>query len=231
MIIGIAGRKQSGKNTVANIINGEFLKKQELVRDYKIDNQGQLVINTTDAQGNEGWGVFDVTRRDEEFKRYAELEIWPYVKIYHFADPLKLMAMNLFDLEEKQVYGSNDDKNTSTPYGKTAREFLQYLGTDVMRKIKDTVWVDYTIKLIQQENSKISIIPDVRFPNEVNAIKKAGGIVVRLTRDPYKDKHECESSLDKSVFDWSKFDIVIENHETNIEKLQSDTTNLLRGVL
>lgn len=231
MIIGIAGRKQSGKNTVANIINGEFLKNKELIQDYKIDQDGQLVIKTTDANSQEGWGIFDVTRRDNNFKSYAELEIWPYVKIYHFADPLKAMAMELFDLTEKQVYGSNDDKNTMTPYGKTSREFLQYLGTDVMRKIKDSIWVDYTIKLIKDENSEISIIPDVRFPNEVKAIKEADGVVVRLTRDPYKSKHECESSLDKDTFDWRTFDKVINNHDTSIEKLKSDVIDLMKGML
>ena len=103
-------------------------------------------------------------------------------KIYHFADPLKAMAIDLFDLSPTQVYGTDEDKNTVTPYlaqdaalkGKDVldnihmtREFLQYFGTDVMRSIKDTVWVDYTIKKIKQEQSSVAIIPDVRFPNEV----------------------------------------------------------------
>ena len=41
-----------------------------------------------------------------------------------------------------------------------------------MRSIKDTMWVDYTIKKIKQEQSSVAIIPDVRFPNEVHAIKE-----------------------------------------------------------
>ena len=69
MIIGISGRKQSGKNTVANIINGEILKERNLIDDYKINDQGQLVIKTRDANQVD-WGVLDVTRKDEAFSEY-----------------------------------------------------------------------------------------------------------------------------------------------------------------
>ena len=105
MIIGISGRKQSGKNTVANIINGEILKERNLIDDYKINDQGQLVIKTRDANQVEGWGVLDVTRKDEAFSEYADTQIWPYVKIYHFADYLKSICINLFGLSYQNVYG------------------------------------------------------------------------------------------------------------------------------
>jgi len=127
----------------------------------------------------------------------------------------------LFDLEPKQVYGTDDDKNTPTKYGKTAREFLQTFGTDIMRSIKDTVWVDYTIKKITQEQSSVAIIPDVRFPNEVDAIHNAGGIVIRLTRDVFSDSHKCESALDADKFDWNKFDYTINNNETVFELIRT----------
>ena len=234
-IIGIAGRKQAGKNTVANYINGSILQSLDMISDFEIGNNGELEIKTKDSSGTEGWGVFDVTRKDEEFISYAENALFPYVKIYHFADPLKAMAIDLFDLSPTQVYGTDEDKNTSTPYpaqdaalkGKdvldnihmTAREFLQYFGTDVMRSIKDTVWVDYTIKKIKQEQSSVAIIPDVRFPNEVLAIKNAGGIVIRLDRNVYNDSHKCESALDPENFDWSQFDYVIKNNNSSLGDL------------
>ena len=165
-----------------------------------------------------GWGIFDITRKDADFVSYAEQELWPHVKLYHFADPLKELCINLFDLSPSQVYGTDEDKNTKTPYGKTAREFLQYFGTDVMRSIKDSVWVDYTLKVIKQEQPSVALIPDVRFPNEIDAIHKAGGVVIRLTRDVYSDKHKCESALDRENFDWSKFDYTIDN-DTNVADL------------
>ena len=89
MIIGISGRKQSGKNTTANIINGEILKSRGMVSDYKITDNGELSIYTQDSNGAYGWGILDVTRKDEAFVSYAEKEMWPHVKLYHFADALK----------------------------------------------------------------------------------------------------------------------------------------------
>lgn len=218
-IIGISGRKQSGKNTVANYINGDILSHHGMIKEFKINHDGQLEIKTSNSQGVVGWGIFDVTRKDADFINYAEKAIWPYVKVYHFADYLKKICIDLFDLTHDQVYGSDDDKNTMTNYDMTAREFLQYFGTNVMRKIKDAIWVDYTIKNIIAENSLVALVPDVRFPNEIDAIHKAGGIVVRLTRDTYASEHECEAALDEDKFHWDKFDLVVDNKNTSIEEL------------
>lgn len=219
-IIGISGRKQSGKNTVANIISGDILFSLGMVNEYGVNDSGNLVIKTKDRNGNSGWGIFDLLRKDEDFISYADANIWPYVKIYHFADYLKRICVDLFDLTEKQVYGTDDDKNTNTPYDMTAREFLQYFGTEVMRKIKDTIWVDVTIKTILKEQSSVSIIPDVRFPNEVEAIHNAGGIVIRLNRDMLHSKHECESALDEDVYSWDVFDHVIDNSNCSVQELK-----------
>jgi hypothetical protein len=66
-IIGISGRKQAGKNTVANIIHGIVLKKQELIEDWNIGKNGELLILTSDSDGVTAWGEFDVSRKDDGF--------------------------------------------------------------------------------------------------------------------------------------------------------------------
>lgn len=232
-IIGISGRKQAGKNTAANYINGKILQDLKMVEDFYIDNNGQLVIKTTNSSGQSDFGIFDVTRKDETFVQYAERELWPYIKVYHFADPLKEMSVDLFNLNPENIYGNDEQKNQSTdliwenmpcnPSNKegkiTYREFLEYFGTTIIRKIYYDVWAKFTIKRINRENSSIAIIPDVRFPNEVLAIKAAGGKVIRLTRDKFNSNAEAESALDKDVFDWSQFDAVIENNDISIKEL------------
>jgi len=231
-IIGISGRKQAGKNTVANYINGCVLKTRQMVNDFYIDEQGQLVINTEDSSGASGYGIFDVTRKDGAFVEYAEKELWPYIKVYHFADPLKDMAINLFGLNPKHVYGSNEDKNMVTELewkhiplsnkkagSPTVREFLEHFGTKIIRKIKNDAWSRFSLNKIITEGSEIAIVPDVRFPNEVDAIKDEGGIVIRLTRDVFNSDAEAEKALDKEVFDWNKFDLVIDNQNMALEEL------------
>lgn len=232
-IIGIAGRKQAGKNTVANYINGHVLKHKNMINDFAIDSNGMLVVNTQDITGQSGFGIFDVTRKDSIFVDYAERDLWPYVKVYHFADPLKEMAVGLFGLKPSEVYGSDDQKNLVTninwesmpdcPPDKagpmTNREFLEHFGTKIVRKIKRDAWSEYAINKVVAEQSEIAIIPDVRFPNEVESIQKNGGIVIRLTRNAFNSNAEAEKALDKENFDWKKFDLVIDNHAMSLTDL------------
>jgi len=85
----------------------------------------------------------------------------------------------------------------------TARHVLQFVGTEVFRKMYHNVWVDATIRKIKAESPKIALIADCRFPNEVMGIKEAGGTVVRLTRAPFEgqDEHASETSLNPDKFD------------------------------
>ena len=59
----------------------------------------------------------------------------------------------------------------------TAREFMQFFGTDIMRNIYEPIWIKSTIKKIQREQSELAIIADVRFPNEADVIKDAINII------------------------------------------------------
>jgi hypothetical protein len=231
-IIGISGRKQAGKNTVANYINGDILKQREMITDFYIDENGKLIVQTVDNSGQSGYGELDVTRKDKVFLEYANKELWPYIKVYHFADPLKDMAINLFGLNPNHVYGNDNDKNTTTDLewkhipsstkksgNPTVREFLEHFGTKIVRKIKFDAWSSYSINRISSEGSALAIVPDVRFPNEVEAIKSQGGIVIRLTRDSFGSDAEAEKALDKDVFDWNNFDIVIDNASMTLDEL------------
>jgi hypothetical protein len=114
----------------------------------------------------------------------------------------------------------------------SVREFLQKLGTEAMRDgLHTNVWVnalfaDYNItgynykgcenKVIQGEWEYPNwIITDMRFPNEMDAIKERGGITIRVVRphgytNPhtgvYKEMplsyHPSETALDEATFDY-----------------------------
>ena len=65
---------------------------------------------------------------------------------------------------------------------------------------------------------KIAIIADCRFPNEVQAVKDAGGIVVKLTRNPHNSDHTSETALDVSNYDHNNFDLVLNNDNISIDE-------------
>lgn len=227
VIIGIAGKKQSGKNTSANFFHGKILKKINAIQDFKITDFGQLIVQTSNMSGEVGWGEFDVTRKDNDFVQYAEENMWPYVKLYNFADTLKWMCMELFNIPYQCVNGTDEQKNQVQEHllwenmprteatikngPMTAREFMQLLGTNIMRKIYQGIWVENTIKRIKREKSSLAIIADVRFPNEVEAILKNGGSVIKLNRNSDTSSHESEKALDPENFDQSKFAAIIDN--------------------
>jgi hypothetical protein len=258
-VIGISGRKQAGKNTTANILHGLALKNHSLAQDWNIGDVGDLNVLTHDIAGNLGWGGLDVTRKDREFVEYAEMNMWPYVKLYSFADSLKSMCTELFDIPHHCVWGTDDQKNTPQEhllwenmpgvisveendlYGDvdplllgltvhtsgpmTAREFMQFLGTDVMRKMYGPIWINSCVKKILREQSELAIIADIRFPNEAEAIEKIGGELWRLNRVPFgDDTHSSEIALDDYPFK-----TVIDNADKSIKDL-IESVMKLRGI-
>jgi hypothetical protein len=118
----------------------------------------------------------------------------------------------------------------------TPRFALQQLGTEWGRRCYDNVWVDYILRVHKElqlggcyydekfglrgwmtlENAKPKtdvVAADVRFLNEISAIQKAGGAVIRVIRPgpmPARiDKHPSEQEA-LQIHD-SRFDYVIDN--------------------
>ena len=66
----------------------------------------------------------------------------------------------------------------------TPRWVLQYWGTEVCRQgFHDDVWIASLENKLRKSKDNI-VISDVRFPNEIKAIHRAGGIVVWVQRGP-----------------------------------------------
>ena len=159
-------------------------------------------------------------------------------KIYNFADPLKNLCIDILGLEYRQCYGSDEDKNQLVNCywdnkQLTAREVLQIVGTDMFRKMQNHVWSNATIRQILREQPNLAIIADCRFPNEVSAIKNVGGIVIKLTRNPYNSNHTSEIALDSDQYDQSLFDLVIDNENMTITEQNKVIYEFLhfRGIL
>ena len=162
------------------------------------------------------------------------------IKIYNFADPLKKLCMEVLGLTEDQCYGTDENKNEAvdcywpgTDKQMTSREVLQYVGTDVFRSMQNDVWAAATIRLIQKETSRLSLIADCRFPNEVDAVKNAGGMVIKLNRNLYQSTHASETALDDNNYDQSNFDLVISNLEGSVAEKNEIIKNFLinKGIL
>lgn len=272
-LLGISGKKQSGKNTSANYIVGLFLKSLKITKNFSIDNSGRLII--TDIFGNTTYnGILDINSRNPNFLEFAEENIFPFVKIYSFADILKRsVCIDILGLTEEQCFGSDEQKNSLTsllwedmpriydnkkrydlviqsspdlaeltisgqgadiilyhkPGPMTAREVMQYVGTEIFRKMYNNVWVEATIKQIQKDAPSMAIISDVRFPNEVEGILSSDipNNIIRFTRNPNKNKdvHDSEIALDNYNFNKC---IIIDNKDMTIDQQNNNIHVLLK---
>lgn len=99
---------------------------------------------------------------------------------HRFAGPLKDMLRAL-GLSEEQVDGNLKEVPCALLGGKTPRWAAQSLGTEWGREmISPTLWVDAWAAKVDVSPVPV-VCDDVRFPNEVYAVKQRGGIVVRIT--------------------------------------------------
>jgi hypothetical protein len=181
------------------------------------------------------------TTCSEFVEKYFNAIIEPFnsAKIYNFADPLKQdICINILGLTEYQCYGTDDQKNELVDCywdnkQLTAREVMQMVGTDMFRTMQKNIWSSATIRKIQNEKPKLAIIADCRFPNEVDAVKDAGGIVIKLTRNPHNSYHTSEIALDPNNFDQSNFDLVVDNRNMSIDEQNTSLMLFLqnKGIL
>ena len=230
-ILAFSAKKQGGKTTASNFLFGVALMQLEQIDHFSMSETGKLVVPAAGGKYMELDLASTPRALHPQMMDFMRNNVWPAIKTYNFADPLKDYCIRLFGLTWEQCYGTDEDKNTPTTLKwenmpikvknksgfMSAREVLQYWGTEVMRSIDDDIWVKSTLRQIESESPQIALIGDARFPNEVEGIQKAGGKVLRLTRNSEStDKHKSETALDKEKFDWEKFDAILDNSVCSI---------------
>lgn len=233
-ILAFAGSKQAGKSTCSNFLHGYQLRAHQVVENFGITEQGKLFVNTNvlDENGRETKTdtFLDTSRLDEDFVEWAMYNMWPFVKKYSFADSLKQLCITLFGIKYEQVYGSEAYKTQQVSHlrwenmptrskkkkgAMTVRDFMQYFGTDICRKMYAPVWVNRCINDIEIEQPLIAIIDDCRFENEIRAIQEVGGKVIGLTRKPFEDSHSSERVIEDNI---DILDAVIDNQDMSIDE-------------
>lgn len=150
-IIGINGRAQHGKDTVAGILHDlygyerisfadqlrSFIYRQDL---YTPD--GESICTLVDSLG------WDIAKRE-----------FPYI-----------------------------------------RKVQQTTGTDAGRALDPNLWVNAAFR--NAPTGKLLVVPDMRFPNEYDAVTSRGGITWRVHRPdvPAVREHISETALDDHAF-------------------------------
>jgi len=184
MIISIAGKIGSGKDTIANIFQCLWLEEHFL-------NQGKHV-NFSANNFNDLISLFE--REYRLIGRY---------NVIRFADKIKLMVSSLLSvplikLEDREFKETSlgEKWNNLTP-----RVILQLLGTECGRNIiHPDIWVNSTLSHIK--NNEDYIIPDLRFKNEYNALKKLNSYMIKVIKyDIIDNNHNSENDIN-DITEW-----------------------------
>ena len=216
-IIGFAGHSQAGKDTGCNFILAIKLAELGISKSSRLTDTGTIEVTDIfdESVSGQEWMPFKAPHVDVE--HLFKSELGQFVKIYSFAHKLKQLCVDVLGIDEELVFGNNEQKNTKTNIKwpvvymddktsnkgcMTVREVLQYVGTDIFRRIDLDIWAKSCIKQVKLDQPELALISDVRFENEVKAIQDAGGFVVGLTRSPFKkplEDHISEISPQKCL--------------------------------
>lgn len=137
----------------------------------------------------------------------------------------EIIGRELFMLDDDVLYGDSPKREEILPlWGKSPRQILQIVGTDLFRNNFDKdFWVKTTVPYIEDflEAGEAVVVSDCRFPNEVDTIKKMGGYTCRIVRSDQKTKdlHESETALDNYEAD---FRLVAASGQLDSLKNQAD---------
>ena len=139
------------------------------------------------------------------------------VLVTHYADLLKYICKTFFRWD-----GQKDEKG---------RTLLQYVGTDVIRTKEPDYWVAFITDMLYffEDQWDYVLIPDTRFPNEIDYLKNAGFDVlyIRVIRENFESplteeqqKHPSETALDDYEADVLLYnDSTLDNLKYSVERL------------
>lgn len=235
MIIGFCGQAGSGKDTSA-----DFLVKNDLfVKVAFADPLKRICQEVYDFTDDQMWGPS--SSRNAPDLRYRRR-------------PNESLNEAIANDIDQEVLGIDRGPMFLTP-----RYALQQLGTEWGRNCYDNTWVDLALRIAKRlgegghtynfrrglsscsfvgedaagahDRLKRSVvISDVRFKNEIDAIKKAGGYVIKLLRgeglEGTAGQHKSETEL--QGIPPESFDFIIDNREWTLDQLESRLHNLVQ---
>lgn len=151
------------------------------------------------------------------------------VLVIHYGDAVKWVLRDFFNWDGKK--------------DAVGRTLLQMVGTDIVRARHPNFWTGIVVGLIQAfeptSNFDVAIIPDARFPNEVDIslenLKNCVSVRIERTNEdgtPWinpiltedQRKHPSETSLDVFAFDY-----IVHNDE-GLDTLRESAQTLLKDL-
>lgn len=230
-LIAIHGRAGHGKDVSAKIIQILTMFPQmptdkvvkEIVKNKEFANTDYEIKKFADKLKDIVCLLIGCSRKDLECRDFKEA---PLPEEWWVWEVESQFGKYIFTTEREAVEshgGYYKPKLIKT----TPRLLCQSIGTNCFRDIiHPATWVLSLFSDYKEHSNWI--ISDMRFPNEFEAVKKRGGLCVKIIRNIEipKDEHYSEKALD----DEDRWDYIIENNGT-LEDLVENIRKFVREAL
>lgn len=215
MIIGIAGKMRSGKDTLADILQYHYwngLDGPVSYSSYKLmGTYNKFKIRKfADPIKDIICDLLGVDRHTLEYNEFKNKNLGENWKAY---------GLTMYPGDKDHIFSSHEQRDAFIKREKidhsyvlwereyTPRDLMQIIGTEFFRnQLHPNTWINAVLKDYRPDISNW-IISDVRFINEAEAIKDRGGFIIRITRDTelrFPELWEEFQSQDK-YDEWDEF--------------------------
>lgn len=205
-LIGLMGKKGSGKDSAADALCDEGW--------MRVAFADGLYTEVAEAFGV---SVEFLSHRDGKESPSSQLTLSRCKNDTFYSLALRILT-------EEQKYGNCKGgwlfNHLAGQFVLSPRKVLQLWGTEFRRAQSDTYWTDQVLARSSLAEWQKIVVTDVRFENEVEAIHRAGGKILRVVRpaNPYWTPGETHAS--EKLADTYEGDFTIVNDST-LESLHS----------
>ena len=227
-IIAISGLKNSGKSTVASMI--EFLfntpkifhsyfwyRHQNLIPKKKIYKTVAFADPIKEMLSH----LLNMDREDFESREIKENCFIRFNDLYRVRtneyrkakewEYIQTLPDSKFSKLAKEW-----NPDLSKEYYLSIRQVMQLFGTEIMRNIlDDKIWINC---VLNRSNNQNLIISDLRFITEYEEIKKRNGFIIYIDRGLTPGTHKSESEM-QILLNQNKFDLIINNKNISLKEL------------
>lgn len=226
-ILGCSGKQGSGKDTLANFLirnSSELFGEDATVKKYYFA-QGlkDLLTDFLNIPKELVWGTDD----DKNKATHILWENLPHYQELENEERIRLFNDSMYPGASTTIEEFEAELARRRPKGAmTVRQVLEHVGTEIFRRMYPRVWIERCLNTIRKESPTLAVIADLRFPDEADAIREAGGKLIRLTRTTERAAQNTHAS-NVALDDYGSFDAYINNAHFNID----ETNNRLVGWL
>jgi len=213
-VIGLAGVKTSGKSTVAEMVKSLVPNAKEAALADKLKNVSAEVFGL-DREQFDNQDLKEVPFDNPKLLDHGRIE----------------QILTLFNVEPTQelmqTYYTN---NVEGMLLETPRKIAQIVGTEVLRATGNS---DIHCENVPLNNEGVTVISDLRFPNEYEYFKNSKDIffIPLYIHRTEAEKHVTEDShpSEKCVFEFNNKCVMIDNNGT-LENTKAQVFNVLKDV-